>query len=171
MADALSLTIPPRSLPGLAASVLVGAIAAATVSVGLVVLLPGGTGSIDETLPATGPLGALISDIVPFVWVGLFAGLGAAYWLVAAGQNRPGSAGFAVLGLIGLCMVYPVVASGTANPVWAILGNGLTVLAALLTAGLCWSRARLAALFPALVAVWVSLATAGLLALAPGLPF
>ncbi len=165
-------TIPmPSAKPsGLALSVLGGAIAASIVSVVLVFLIPGGSGSIDQALPQTGPLGALISNIVPFVWVGLFAGLGAAFWLVSGGKTSPGRAGWAVLGLVGLCMTYPVLASGASVPV-AIVGNVVTILAAVVTAWFCWPESRLAALFPALVAVWVSLATAGLVALMLGLPF
>ncbi len=67
-------------------------------------------------------------------------------------------------------MVYPVLASGASVPV-AIVGNVVTILAAVVTAWFCWPESRLAALFPALVAVWVSLATAGLVALMLGLPF
>lgn len=165
------LAIPPRSPRGLALSVLAGAVAAAAVSVVLVVLLPGGAGSIDETLPLTGRLGKFISDIVPFVWIGLFSGLGVAYWLVTAGQSRLERAGLAVLALTGVCMVYPVLASGTSNPAWAIFGNALVILTALLTAWFCWPRSRLAALLTSLVAAWVCLATAGLVALAFGVPF
>jgi tryptophan-rich sensory protein len=166
-----SIPMPSAKPSGLALSVLGGAIAASVVSVVLVVLIPGGSGSIDQTLPQTGPLGALISNIVPFVWVGLFAGLGAAFWLVSGGQSSPGRAGWAVLGLVGLCMVYPVLASGVSQPIIAIVGNVVTILCALLTAWVCWPVSRLASVFPALVAVWVGLATAGLVALMLGLPF
>ncbi len=156
---------------GLILSILAGAIAASVVSFVLVVVSPGGSGSIDQTLPKTGPLGALISDIVPFVWVGLFAGLGAAFWLVRGGRRSPGRAGFAVIGLVVLCMVYPVLASQVSRPIIAIMGNVVTVVCAVLTAWACWPCSRLAALFPALVAIWVSFATAGLIALMLGLPF
>jgi tryptophan-rich sensory protein len=167
-----TIPMPSSKLSGLALSVLGGVVAASIVSLTLVFLLPGGSGSIDETLPLTGPLGALISNIVPFVWVGLFAGLGAAFWLVAGGRTAPGRAGWAVLGLLGLCVIYPVLSSGggVGVPV-VIVGNVVTILAAGLTAWFCWPVSRLAALFPALVAVWVSLATAGLVALMLGLPF
>ncbi len=57
--------MPSARPSGLALSVLGGAIAASIVSVVLVFLLPGGSGSIDQALPQTGPLGALISNIVP----------------------------------------------------------------------------------------------------------
>jgi hypothetical protein len=59
---------------------------------------------------------------------------------------------------------------GVGVPV-VIVGNVVTILAAGLTAWFCWPVSRLATLFPALVAVWVSLATAGLVALMLGLPF
>lgn len=156
---------------GLVLSMLVGAIAASIVSVVLVVLIPGGSGSIDQTLPQTGPFGALISEIVPFVWVVLFAGLGAAFWLVNGGRRSLGRAGCAVLGLVGLCVAYPVLASQVRQPIIAIMGNLATVVCALLTAWLCWPSSRLASVFPALVAIWVSLATVGLIALMLGLPF
>jgi tryptophan-rich sensory protein len=163
--------MPSVKPSGLVLSILGGAIAASIVSFVLVVLIPGGSGSIDQTLPQTGPLGALISDIVPFVWVGLFAGLGAAFWLVSGGRRSPGRAGWAVIGLVGLCMVYPVLASQVSQPFIAIMGNVVTVVCAVLTAWACWPSSRLAAVFPGLVAIWVSLATAGLIALMLGLPF
>jgi tryptophan-rich sensory protein len=163
--------VPSARPIGLAISVLGGAVAASVVSVVLIFLLPGGAGSLDEALPMTGPLGRLISDIVPFVWIGLFAGLGAAYWLVTAGRARQGQAGLAILALIGLCMVYPVLASGVANPVISIAGNIVTVLAALVTAALAARRSALAAVFAGLVAVWVSIATVGLFAVLNGWAF
>jgi tryptophan-rich sensory protein len=164
--------MPSSKLSGLVVSVLGGVVAASIVSLTLVFLLPGGSGSIDATLPTTGPLGALISNIVPFVWVGLFAGLGAAFWLVSGGCKAPGRAGWAVLGLLGLCIVYPVLSSGGGvSEVIVIVGNVVIILAAVVTAWFCWPVSRLAALFPALVAVWVTLATAGVTALMLGLPF
>ncbi|MEI6100095.1 MAG: hypothetical protein WCS20_17780 [Alphaproteobacteria bacterium] len=167
----MSFAIPSRTSRGLALSISGGAVAASLVSVVLIFLLPGDSSSLDQALPQTGPLGRLISDIVPFVWVGLFAALGAAYWLVAAGRTSPGTAGLALLGLILLCMVYPVLASNVANPVISITGNGVTVLAALLTARLTFATSKLAALAPLLVALWVSLATAGLFAVLFGWAF
>ena len=171
MSTYLRFTIPPRTALGLLTCVMVGGLAALVVSVLLIFFLPGGHDSIDETLPGTGPIGELISEIVPIVWVALFGGLGAGYWLVAAGQDRLSPAGLAVIGLVVLCMVYPILASGTANPVWAILGNLVTIVSAVITARVCWPRSRLGAVFPALVVAWVGIATAGLAALAMGLTF
>jgi tryptophan-rich sensory protein len=166
-----TLPMPQPRLSGLLLSILSGAVAASLVSIILVLLLPGGAGSVDETLPLTGPLGALISDIVPFVWVGLFAGLGAAFWLVAAGRPAPGRAGWAVLGLLGLCVVYPILAWAAATPIIPILGNLFTIAVALWAAARCWPVSRLAALLTGAMAVWVALATAGLVALVMGWPF
>lgn len=163
--------MPQPRLSGLILSILGGAVAASVVSVILVFLLPGGAGSVDETLPLTGPLGALISDIVPFVWVALFAGLGAAFWLVAAGRPAPGRAGWAVLALFALCIAYPIIAWGAATPIIPILGNLFTIAVALWAAGRCWPVSRIAALLTSAVAVWVALATAGLVALMMGWPF
>ena len=166
-------TIPmPSARPsGLALSMLAGMVAASLVSILLVFVFPGGSGSIDQALPQTGPLGALISNIVPFVWVGLFAGLGAAFWLVAGGEESPGRAGWWIIGLLGLCVLYPVLSAGVSLPMIVIIGNIVTVVVALITAWACWPKSRLAALFPALVAVWVSLATAGIFAIVLGLSF
>jgi tryptophan-rich sensory protein len=167
-----TLPMPSSKLSGLALSILGGVVAASIVSLTLVFVFPGGSGSIDQNLPMTGPLGALISNIVPFVWVGLFAGLGAAFWLVSGGRSAPGRAGWAVLGLLGLCIVYPVLSSGGGvGEIVVIVGNAVVILAAIVTAWFCWPVSRLAALFAALVAVWVSLATAGVVALMLGLPF
>ncbi|MCP9850383.1 tryptophan-rich sensory protein [Cyanobium sp. Morenito 9A2] len=163
--------LPSAQRSGLLLSVLSGALAASLVGVLLIKVLPGGSGSIDQTLPQTGPLGNLISTIVPLVWVALFSGLGAAFWLVSGGGNDPRRARWAVLGLVGLCMVYPVLASGVSQLSIAIVGNGVTIACALLTARLCWPVSRLASLFPSLVALWVGLATAGLVALMLGLPY
>lgn len=165
------ILMPSIKPSGLVFSILAGAIAASIVSVVLVLMIPGGSGSIDQRLPQTGPFGALISNIVPFVWVGLFAGLGASFWLVSSGRRSPGRAGWSVIALVILCMVYPVLASQVRQPIIAIMGNIVTVVCALLTAWACWPASRLASVFPALVAIWVSIASVGLLALMLGLPF
>jgi len=163
--------MPPPRLSGLLLCILGGALAASLVSLILVFLLPGGADSVDETLPQTGPLGALSSDIVACVWVGLFAGLGAAFWLVAAGRPAPGRAGGAVLGLFALCVAYPILAWGAAAPIIPILGNIVTIAIALWATARCWPVSRLAAMLTGAVALWVSLATAGLVALMMGWPF
>lgn len=154
--------IPPPNIIGLTISIAMGAIAASVVSVLLIFVFPGGAGSLDESLPKIGAFGRLISDIVPFVWVGLFSGLGAAYWLVTSKSRQIGSAGLAILALVALCMVYPVAAADTARPLIAIVGNLVTVAAVLWTATLVWSRSKLGAGLVALVALWVCIATVGL---------
>ncbi len=162
----------PSSGPaGLAASVLAATGLAALVSGALIFGLPGGAGSIDRTLPGTGSLGELVSAIVPFVWLGLFAALGAAFWLVERGSARLTAAGGAVLGLIAVCSLYPLVASGLSDPAIAIAGNLIVLLAALGTALVCSVASGLAAGLVALVAAWVTVATMALAALALGIPF
>ena len=68
-------------------------------------------------------------------------------------------------------MLYPVLASGASLPIIAIVGNVVTILLAGLSARVCWPVSRLASLFPALVAIWVGIATAGLVALMLNVPF
>jgi tryptophan-rich sensory protein len=172
------MTAPAPRLPplsphpaGLVLCVLGAVLLAAFVSVTLIVLLPGGEGSIDRQLPTTGPLGALISQIVPYVWLGLFAGLGAAFWLVQRGQPGMTRAGWAVLGLLGLCCLTPLVGAGLSDPIVAVLGNAGVIGAALITEGLCRPVSRTAAVLVTPVWVWVTLASAGLIALELGLPF
>ncbi|MCX7287655.1 MAG: tryptophan-rich sensory protein [Rhodobacterales bacterium] len=156
---------------GLVICVLCAVALATLVSVTLIVLLPGGEGSIDNALPGTGPLGALISRIVPFVWIGLFAGLGAAFWLVQRAKPEMTRPGAAVLALLCLCCLYPIVGAGLTEPLFAVVGNVAVILAAVITEGLCRPASHLAARLVTPVWVWVTIATAGLLALELGLPF
>lgn len=163
---------PLTSTPvGLVLCILGATFLAALVSLTLINLLPGGEGSIDEALPGTGPLGALVSRIVPFVWVGLFAGLGAAFWLVQRGAPQLTRPGAAVLALVGLCCLYPIIGAGLTEPLFALVGNAAVILAAIITEGLCRPVSRTAARLVTPVWVWVTIATAGLVALELGLPF
>lgn len=165
-----SLPLPPGPL-GLLACMLAALFLAAIVSVALIVLLPGGEGSIDQLLPSAGPLGALISTVVPYVWLALFAGLGAAFWLVQGTAPNLTWAGGSLLLLVALCSVYPMVGAGLTEPSFAIVGNIAVIIAALIVQGLCRPVSRKAALLVTPVWVWASIATAGLVALELGLQF
>jgi tryptophan-rich sensory protein len=155
---------------GLLLAMAAGALVACLVSVILIVLLPGGSGSIDRRLPESSPLGALISAIVPFVWVGLFAALGAASWLLSRRRRGPGIEGKSVLGVGLLCCVYPIAFSLTDNVMLTIAGNLAVCLAAMTSAALCWRRSRIAAALVIPVALWVGVATVGLVGLLPDRP-
>ncbi len=161
----------PVGRAGLWFSVGATVLLAATVGGALVALLPGGEGSLDATLPRTGPVGALIADIVAFVWIGLFAALGAAFWLVRGRQRGIGRADGGILALLALCSLYPLLASGLERPDYAIAGNMVVIAAALCVAVLCLPVSRLAAALVLPVAGWVALATAGLVAMATGARF
>lgn len=162
---------PSARRAGLVTCVLAGMGTAAGVSLMLIFVLPGGTGSIDATLPMIGPLSALIAMIVPFVWVGLFGALGAAYWLVSQTPHGPGAEAAAILLLLALCIFYPILSSGFDFVPFAILGNAIVICCALVCAMLCWPVSPLAARFVGLIAIWVGLATVSLVALYFDLPF
>jgi tryptophan-rich sensory protein len=164
------LPLPPGPL-GLLACMIAALFLAALVSVTLIVLLPGGEGSIDQLLPDSGPLGALISTIVPYVWLALFAGLGAAFWLVQGTAPHMTRAGWSVIGLLALCSVYPMLGAGLTEPSFAVVGNAAVIIAALIVEGICRPVSCKADWLVTPVWVWVSIATAGLVALELGLPF
>ncbi len=144
---------------------------ASAVSLVLVFVLRGNADGIDATLPRTGPIGALIPAVVPFVWVGLFGGLGAAYALTTRPGRKPGQAGVAILLLAGLCSLCPLLASSFDFVPFAILGNGIVIWCAIVAADLCRTVSRTAAVLVTAVAIWVAMATSALVALHLGLPF
>lgn len=165
------LVDPSAGRVGLVACVLAAMATAAGVSLILIFVLPGGTGGIDAMLQLNGPLSELIATIVPFVWIGLFGALGAAYWLVSQPPHGPGAEAAAILLLLALCIFYPILSSGFDFVPFAILGNAIVICCALVCAMLCWPVSPLAARFVGLIAIWVGLATISLVALYFDLPF
>ena len=122
-------------------------------------------------LAQAGPIGRLVAYVVAFVWVGLFAALGIAFWYVTQARRPFGAAGWAILALTAHCAVYPLYMVGVTSPEIAIAGNVATMLGASFAAGLAWPRSRVAALLVLSVVAWIALATWGLLAVLAGNPF
>ncbi len=105
-----------------------------------------------ERWPSFAPRGPAIGVI----WIALFAGMGAAYWL--SGRDR------AVAVLIVLCLAYPFYTHLISGHLTELIGNIVTLLYA------SWLAYRLratpiASIFIACVAAWVVFATALVIAL------
>ena len=119
----------------------------------------------------TGPIGAVIGTIVPFVWLFLFAGMGTTFWLLVRGRQDMTISAWLVVTLVALCVGYPFYTGSLNSPSVALVGNGIVVV---LAAFACWriwpmSRAGAALLLP--VVFWVSLASVALIALMTGQRF
>lgn len=119
----------------------------------------------------TGPVGAVIGTIVPFVWLFLFAGMGTSFWLLVRGREAvPGRAWLMVV-LIALCVGYPFYTASLNAPVVALIGNGVVVATAALAVWRAWPVSRLASVLVMPVIAWVSLASIALVALLTGQRF
>jgi tryptophan-rich sensory protein len=134
---------------GLIASVVI-TVAVAAVTDGSLAMF--GLNAPLQNWPAFAPRGPAIGAI----WIVLFAGMGAAYWLSA--RDR------AVLGLIALCLAYPFYTHFLSGHLTELIGNLVTLAYA------TWLTIRLratpvAALLVACVAAWIVFATALVIAL------
>lgn len=119
----------------------------------------------------TGPIGALIGTIVPYVWLFLFAGMGTTFWLLVRQTRRMTGCSWLVVALILLCVGYPVYTGSLNQPIVALIGNGVVVAVAAI--GAWWIRpvTRLGSLLLLPVVAWVSLASVALVALITGQRF
>jgi tryptophan-rich sensory protein len=99
-----------------------------------------------------------VDQIVGFVWLGLFAGMGTASWLVySSGRPTAVRDGRVVVGLIIVCFLYPVYTLGM-QPVPGLVGNVAVVALTVAAAAIIRRSSSLAAGILVPVAAWVSLA-------------
>ncbi len=119
----------------------------------------------------TGPVGAVIGAIVPFVWLFLFAGMGTAFWLVARTDQRMSRRAWLVVALIVLCVTYPAYTGSLNRPVVALVGNVVVITVATLAVVSLRPVSRLGAGLLVPVIAWVLLASIALVALITGQRF
>lgn len=119
----------------------------------------------------TGPVGGVIGTIVPFVWLFLFAGMGASFWLLVRGHQQVPSRAWLVVALVALCVGYPFYTGALNQPIIALVGNGVVLAVAALGVWRIWPVSRPAALLLVPVIAWVSLASVALIALITGQRF
>lgn len=100
-----------------------------------------------------------VNRVVGYVWLGLFAGLGAASWL--AFRSRAVNAvrdGQLLIGLLVTCLLYPVYTLGM-QAVPGLVANVVVLLMAVVVAVLVRSSSMAAAALVIPVIAWISLAT------------
>lgn len=119
----------------------------------------------------TGPGGAVIAAIVPYVWLVLFAGMGTTFWLLIRGTRRMNGPAWLVVALILLCVGYPVYTGGLNRPFVALAANAAVIAVAAIAAWRAWPLSRLSAALLVPVVAWVSIASVALLALITGQEF
>ncbi len=122
-------------------------------------------------IETTGPVGAVIGTIVPFVWLFLFAGMGSTFWLLLRHTPQMTSRAWLVVALVLLCVGYPVYTGSLNQPVVALIGNAAVVAVAALAAWRIWPVSRLGAALLLPVIAWVALASVALVALITGVRF
>lgn len=139
----------------------------------VVVLIAGFTDTLLRTLGWNQPPHEMWPDFAPrggvigAIWVGLFACMGTARWLVTRSGTAAGARNAAfITGLIALCLAYPFYTHVIAGHRIELAGNVVSLAFALIVATRIWSNSRLAALLIALVAAWIVFATALVFALA-----
>jgi tryptophan-rich sensory protein len=119
----------------------------------------------------TGPVGAVIATIVPFVWLFLFAGMGTTFWLLAEKERRMSVRAWLVVALILLCVTYPAYTGSLNQPIIALVGNGVVLTVAALAVWSIWPVSKLGAGLIVPVIAWVLLASVALVALITGQRF
>lgn len=97
---------------------------------------------------------------VGLVWTLLFAGLGAARWLVTRAPTVDADRGARlVVVLLAVCALYPFYALASTSRVPGLIGNLVTIALAVWTARRIRASSGLAAALVGLVAAWVVFAT------------
>ncbi|KKB07744.1 tryptophan-rich sensory protein [Devosia chinhatensis] len=153
------------------ASCALGAVALAVLA-NLYILLARPFGATEGIpIDQTGPIGAIIGAIVPYVWLFLFAGMGSSFWLIVREQRQMPRQAWLVILLIALCVLYPVYTGSLNVPQIALAGNGVVIAVAALAILRLWPASRLAALLLFPVIAWVGLASLALVALLTGQRF
>ena len=118
-----------------------------------------------------GQINTIIFAIVPFVWLFLFAAMGAAFMEVRLAAGRFGLAGILIAILMANCALYPVYTLGFSSSDAGLLGNYATALLAIFIIGWTWPISRTAALLLIPIPIWVTLASIGLYLNQTGRPF
>lgn len=119
----------------------------------------------------TGPVGAVIGAIVPYVWLFLYAGIGTTFWLLAEKYQRMSGRAWLVVALVLLCVGYPAYTGSLNQPIIALIANGVVLAVAAVAVWSIWPMSKLGAGLLVPVIAWVSLASVALVALITGLPF
>ena len=105
------------------------------------------------------PLGGLLpGTAVGLIWTILFGALGAAWWEVSRHDN-PRDARRWLLALLLFCIAYPLYTLGFTSWPMVLFGNIASIPLAAVTAWRVARISRRAALAPAAVCLWVSVAT------------
>lgn len=100
-----------------------------------------------------------VEQIVGFVWIGLFAFMAAARWLLLrSGDPRAEFHASLVAALIVFCASYPLYTAGM-KLLPGLIGNCVTVFLAGWIACRIWPSSRVASVFVAFVLVWLTIAT------------
>jgi len=119
----------------------------------------------------TGPVGAVIGAIVPYVWLVLFAGMGTTFWLLVRKNQGMRGRSWLVVALVLLCVGYPAYTGSLNQPIVALIANGVVVAVAAVGVWVIWPVSRLGAGLLVPVIAWVSLASVALVALITGQRF
>lgn len=150
----------------------VGATGGTAVGIGVnLAILALGMDGTAPGAPYPGAVNTLIDTIVPFVWVVLFGAMGAAIALQHARAPDAALARQATGILLANCALYPAYTLGFTSRDAGLAGNVVTAIIAAFAAGASARPAPAAALLVAPVAVWVSLASVGLVAVMTGRTF
>ena len=162
------MPLPPAGdRPAIRGSLL-GALLAFGVNLGIQLF---GVGEEPAGAGYPGPVNAVIYQIVPFVWIGLFAAIGTAWFLLRAGGRSSAVPAAAAALLLANCALYPVYTLGFSSRELGLAGNGLTAVLAAFAIGAALERCPRAALLMVPVVIWVALASIGLVAVMTGRTF
>ncbi|WP_290814478.1 tryptophan-rich sensory protein [Aquidulcibacter sp.] len=161
----LAKIVTPVSLGAL------GGMAIAIVTNALIFSLGYGEGGQEVTDREAGPINTLIFAIVPFVWLFLFAAMGAAIMKIRMATGEFGLGGVLIFVLMLNCALYPIYTLGFSSSDAGLFGNYATALLAVFIIAWVWPIEKTAALLIVPIPIWVTLASIGLYANETGRAF
>jgi tryptophan-rich sensory protein len=111
---------------------------------------------VPEHWPSFAPPGPIIG----IIWIALFAAMGAARYLAAtSGRTSAPTDAWAVVGLLALCLAYPLYTHLIPGHATELAGNAISFVYALWLAARLRGPSLLAASFVGVVAAWIVFAT------------
>jgi len=121
---------------------------------------------LNAPVPARWPSFAPPGPVIGVIWIVLFAAMGAARYLAAtSGRSTARTDAWAVVGLLALCLAYPLYTHAISGHATELVGNAISFVYALWLVARLRGPSPVAATLIVLVAVWIAFATALVFAL------
>jgi tryptophan-rich sensory protein len=121
---------------------------------------------LNAPVPARWPSFAPPGPVIGIIWIVLFAAMGAARYLAAtSGRTSARNDAWAVVGLLALCLAYPLYTHFISGHATELAGNAISFVYALWLVARLRGPSPIAAALIGVVAIWIAFATALVFAL------